>query len=114
MLEIVSFGTLGIACSGIIKRIGSNVEDFHVGDRIFTLSPNEFRNRFSIPAAACNKIPADINPIVILMPHTVDMVVLANFINSGLHGISCSVHDSCQRYFAYCQDGKGGSKYSNH
>lgn len=63
-LEIGSFGTLGIACSGIIRRIGSKVEDFQVGDRIFTLSPNEFRNRFSIPVASCNTIPADTNPIV--------------------------------------------------
>jgi len=63
-LDITPFAKLGIACSGIIKRVGSTVEDFAIGDRIFTLAPNEFRNRLSIPAAACSKIPADIDPIV--------------------------------------------------
>lgn len=49
---------LGIECSGIVTRKGSNVRHLHIGQKVGILYPGVFRSRRIVPASACLEIPA--------------------------------------------------------
>ncbi|KAK1139769.1 Type I Iterative Polyketide synthase (PKS) [Aspergillus melleus] len=49
---------LGIECSGIITRTGTNVRHLHRGQKVGILYPGVFRSRKVVPAHACSELPA--------------------------------------------------------
>jgi NADPH:quinone reductase-like Zn-dependent oxidoreductase/NADP-dependent 3-hydroxy acid dehydrogenase YdfG/aryl carrier-like protein len=48
---------LGLDAAGIVRRIGSAVSNFNIGDRIVTLSPGAFRTLHRAKASSCQLIP---------------------------------------------------------
>ncbi|PTB66757.1 beta-ketoacyl synthase domain-containing protein [Trichoderma citrinoviride] len=49
--------TIGVECAGPIRRIGSNVTRFKVGDRVCVLKPGTYANRAHAEADRCHLIP---------------------------------------------------------
>ncbi|KAL7803491.1 beta-ketoacyl synthase domain-containing protein [Trichoderma aethiopicum] len=49
--------TIGVECAGPIRRIGSNVTKFKVGDRVCVLKPGTYANRAHAEADRCHLIP---------------------------------------------------------
>ena len=49
----------GYECSGTVTRVGSNVKQFAVGDRIFSDTANTFATFVRFPAVTAEKIPDD-------------------------------------------------------
>ncbi|KAL3421346.1 polyketide synthase [Phlyctema vagabunda] len=48
---------LGCECSGIVRRIGLNVQNVEVGDRVVVFSPGCLCTEMTIPSRLCTKIP---------------------------------------------------------
>lgn len=55
--------TLGNECSGIVEKVGNNVKDFHVGDRVYTRLPikkiGAFAEYVAVDHEALAKIPSN-------------------------------------------------------
>ncbi|KAL7787165.1 beta-ketoacyl synthase domain-containing protein [Trichoderma ceciliae] len=49
--------TIGVECAGPVRRIGSNVTKFKVGDRVCVLKPGTYANRVHTEADRCHLIP---------------------------------------------------------
>jgi NADPH:quinone reductase-like Zn-dependent oxidoreductase len=49
--------SLGCECAGVIQRIGLNVRNVHVGDRVMTLSGGSLGTRIQTPSRVCMNIP---------------------------------------------------------
>lgn len=52
---------LGIECAGVITRVGKDVKDTRVGDRVLVLGPFSFSRYVTIPEEYVAPIPAKIN-----------------------------------------------------
>lgn len=54
--------TLGNECSGIVEKVGNNVKDFHVGDRVYTRLPikkiGAFAEYVAVDHEALTKMPS--------------------------------------------------------
>ena len=48
---------LGLDCSGIVSRVGSEVKNIRPGDRVMTWTPGSFRSFVRSPQAMCARIP---------------------------------------------------------
>ena len=48
---------LGLEGSGIVTKVGSHVQDLHVGDRVVVIHPGVFGTTITIPAAHCMLVP---------------------------------------------------------
>jgi NADPH:quinone reductase-like Zn-dependent oxidoreductase len=53
--------SLGCECAGVVQRIGSNVQNVHVGDRVMTLSSGSLGTRIQMPSRVCVKIPGSLS-----------------------------------------------------
>jgi hypothetical protein len=52
---------LGCECSGVVKQIGHNVQDLHVGDRIIVCASNTYTTILRTTSDHCTKIPDDLS-----------------------------------------------------
>jgi len=50
-------GGLGVECSGVVTRVGPDVKDLAIGDRVITMSPGSFATRLTTREDLCAKIP---------------------------------------------------------
>lgn len=53
----IPYESLGLECSGVILRIGSNVRDFAVGDRVCCYGPGMYARLVRPDTHACQRIP---------------------------------------------------------
>ena len=56
----LGFGSfpLGQELSGVVRRVGSNVQNVATGDRVFALAPSgSLKTNSIVPAPLCFKIP---------------------------------------------------------
>ena len=49
----------GLEGAGVVHRVGSEVKDFKVGDRVIIFDHGCFSTRMAISAKLCAKIPGD-------------------------------------------------------
>jgi len=57
----VSPAGLGLEAAGIVSSIGSNVQDFAVGDHVFTFQLGCFSSKITMAAKQCVKIPDELS-----------------------------------------------------
>lgn len=48
---------LGVECSGVVTRLGPDVVDLHVGDRVAVLATSSYSTVLKTPADMCVRIP---------------------------------------------------------
>lgn len=51
----------GLEGAGVVHRVGSEVKDFKVGDRVIIFDHGCFSTRMAISAKLCAKIPGDLS-----------------------------------------------------
>ncbi len=51
---------IGLEGAGVVRRLGSKVKDFKVGDRVIMLEHGCFSTRIAISAKLCAKIPEEL------------------------------------------------------
>lgn len=52
---------IGLEGAGVVHRVGSEVKDFKVGDRVIIFEHGCFSTRMAISAKLCAKIPGDLS-----------------------------------------------------
>ena len=52
---------LGLECSGIIRKVGSNVRDLKIGDRVIMFEHGCLATRLTVPSRHCAKIPDELS-----------------------------------------------------
>ncbi|KAI1122100.1 hypothetical protein F5Y10DRAFT_287542 [Nemania abortiva] len=50
--------TIGCECAGLVRRVGSNVTKFRIGDRVAVMSKGTYANRIRVPAGRAHVIPS--------------------------------------------------------
>ncbi len=67
---------LGIECAGVVRRVGSSIKNFSVGDRVFGIVPYGFASEVVTPAYTLAKLPSNLKldeaatiPIAIMTAH---------------------------------------------
>ena len=53
----ISDSILGLECSGIVTKVGSNVSSFKLGDRVMTFTEGSFATELRVPAVVVQPIP---------------------------------------------------------
>ncbi len=56
-----SWDNLGLEFAGIVRSVGSEVTNLKPGDRVMGQSKGTLRTQISLPAAICNRVPADVS-----------------------------------------------------
>ncbi|KAJ5672571.1 polyketide synthase [Penicillium longicatenatum] len=51
--------TCTLEYSGIVERVGAEVKDLHVGDRVVVMAPGHFKSSEIVPEWACKKLKSD-------------------------------------------------------
>ena len=52
---------IGLEGAGVVRRLGSEVKDFKVGDRVIMFDHGCFSTRLAISAKLCAKIPEELS-----------------------------------------------------
>ncbi|GKZ49239.1 hypothetical protein AbraIFM66951_001643 [Aspergillus brasiliensis] len=60
ILELPS-ASMGLECSGIVTRVGKQVRDFSLGDRVLALGPGAFATSIILPASRCIRLPESLS-----------------------------------------------------
>jgi NADPH:quinone reductase-like Zn-dependent oxidoreductase len=51
------YANFGVEFAGVVGKVGAQVNDLKVGDRVVSLRDKCFANKVRLPALACAKIP---------------------------------------------------------
>lgn len=88
---------LGVEASAIVRRVGSAVKDFKVGDRVGLCMPGLMRNRRVVPAQCCSLIPDTMTLEEAAATYCVFATAIYSLISVGnLHqGQSVLIHSAC-------------------
>lgn len=76
-------GGLGVDSSGVISRVGPEVKDLVIGDRVMCLGAGSFASHLVTPEAFCEKIPDDLSFHDAATMPAVFCTVIAAFYNVG-------------------------------
>jgi NADPH:quinone reductase-like Zn-dependent oxidoreductase len=72
---------LGVEGSGIVRRVGSNVTDIKVGDKVMVMARGLLQTRKTVRAKICQRIPAKLS----LEEGASILVICATVIYSLIH-----------------------------
>lgn len=88
---------LGIECSGIVRKVGSNVKDLSPGDRVMTIGHGCFTTNFISEASLVVKIPDSLSFEDAATVPCVYSTAIHALINVGglCEGMSVLVHSAC-------------------
>ncbi|THD00081.1 hypothetical protein EYZ11_000406 [Aspergillus tanneri] len=76
-------GMLGQECSGIVTAVGAYVTEFHVGDRVFAVSPGSLSTYTRCPASSAWSVPRDMSLEVAASVPTVFCTAYYSLIDLG-------------------------------
>jgi acyl transferase domain-containing protein/NADPH:quinone reductase-like Zn-dependent oxidoreductase/SAM-dependent methyltransferase len=90
-------GTFGLEGSGIVRKIGSDVTDVAIGDRVFALGPGCFSTSQVVLASRCVKIPDDLSFEDAATMPCVFITVIYSLLYIGRleKGMSVLIHSAC-------------------
>jgi NADPH:quinone reductase-like Zn-dependent oxidoreductase len=76
-------GGLGLEASAIVRKVGTRVHDFTVGDRVIVFKSGCFSTRMNVSSLLCAKIPDDISDEDAATMPTVCSTVVHSLMNLG-------------------------------
>jgi NADPH:quinone reductase-like Zn-dependent oxidoreductase len=75
--------SLGCECSGIVRKIGSNVRNVKVGARVVVVSPGSLCTEIKVPSRLCTNIPDSLGFEEAATMPTVYSTVIRSLIDIG-------------------------------
>ena len=82
----------GLEAAGVVSRIGPDVQDIQVGDRVLCLKKKAFASSFTTPRFTCIKMPDDLDfeeGATMLVPYATAIYSLLN-VGGLVKGQVCS------------------------
>ncbi|EPE33257.1 NAD(P)-binding Rossmann-fold containing protein [Glarea lozoyensis ATCC 20868] len=92
-----SIGGLGLEASAIVRKLGKNVRDLAIGDRVMVFGSGCFSTKRNISSFLCAKIPDNVGDEEAATMPTVYSTVIHSLINLGglQEGQTVLIHSAC-------------------
>ncbi|ORY70957.1 uncharacterized protein BCR38DRAFT_404090 [Pseudomassariella vexata] len=87
----------GMEAAGIVMRVGPNVKDLKIGDRVFCLKTSAFATHLCVPEFSCAKLPDSVKfdeAASMLVPYVTALHSLVN-VGGLTKGQSVLIHSAC-------------------